>query len=110
MSAPGEAEATIAVDAAARKAWDLRREELRDQGYATPEFDALAATEQLRVREQVLPLVWAALSAIERPAEARNRAADEIDALIKEMEPSTSSTWLGGMRQAVAVVRGAVFP
>lgn len=75
MTAPSEAEATIAVDAAARKAWDLQREALRDQGYATPEFDALAPTEQLRVREQVLPLVWAALEATTRPRHVIRAAA-----------------------------------
>lgn len=77
MTAPSEAEATIAVDAAARKAWDLQREALRDQGYATPEFDALAPAERLRVREQVLPLVWAALESLERkdPADRPDFAA-----------------------------------
>lgn len=75
MSAPSEAEAIIAVDAAARKAWDLQRVALRDQGYATPEFDALAPAEKLRVREQVLPLVWAALEAIARPRDIIRAAA-----------------------------------
>lgn len=75
MSALSEAEATIAVDAAARKAWDLQRVELRDQGYATPEWDALAPTQQLRVREQVLPLVWAALEAVAKPRDIIRAAA-----------------------------------
>lgn len=75
MSAPSEAEATLAVDAAARKAWDLHRIELRDQGFATPDFDALGPAEKLRVREQVLPLVWAALEAIARPRDIIRAAA-----------------------------------
>lgn len=84
MSTPSEAEATIAVDAAARKAWDLRRAALRDQGYATPEFDALGPGEKLRVREQVLPLVWAALESLERPAAAPEHIRPDFAAVLAD--------------------------
>lgn len=69
MSAPSEAEATIAVDAAARKAWEDYRQEKRAHGggYVPPPFDELDKPAQRNLREQVLPIVWAALEAIARP-------------------------------------------
>lgn len=109
MSAPSEAEATIAVDAAARKAWDLQREALRDQGYATPEFDALAPAEKLRVREQVLPFVWAALEALERPDLARVRAlvSDwQANAGSRALGDPTAATWERCAHQLLCALDG----
>lgn len=55
---PSEHEGTVAVDAAARKAW-------AGQPYSEKtSFDELDVLQQNRFREAVLPLVWAALEAL----------------------------------------------
>lgn len=118
MSAPTEGEATIAVDAAARKAWDLHRAELREQGFATPEFDDLGPSERLRIRNQVLPLVWAALEVLPRPSEIRVQVAESIEAYAdSETErtnwdgaPGLLGNWVGGIRDAAKVARGEIRP
>ena len=118
MTAPTEGESTIAVDAAARKAWDLHRAELRDQGFATPEFDDLGPAERLRIREQVLPLVWAALEVLPRPSEIREAIAVEIDAYADSESartkwdgaPGLLGNWVGGIRDAAKLTRGEAYP
>lgn len=118
MSAPTEAEATIAVEAAARKAWNLQRAELRDRGFPSPEFDHLDPMQQHRIREQVLLLVWAALEVLPRPSEIREQVADEIDAYAaSETErtqwdgaPGLLGNWIGGIREGAKLARGELPP
>lgn len=116
MTAPTEGEATIAVDAAARKAWDLQRADLRDRGFPSPEFDDLDPMEQYRIREQVLPLVWAALEVLPRPSEIRNQVAEAIEAYAdSETErthwdgsPGLLGNWIGGIRDGAKLTRGEI--
>lgn len=119
MTAPSEGEATIAVDAAARKAWDLQRAELRDRGFPSPEFDDLDPMERHRIRNQVLPLVWAALEVLPRPSEIRNQVAESIEAYAEATrtqdtwwEPlaDARSNWIGALHRAAQVARGENVP
>lgn len=74
MSAwPTEAAATQAVEAAAKAAYDAdvkQRREVFPPGVEFTEWDDLEPTAKLAVREAVLPLVWAALSALPDPRRA----------------------------------------
>ncbi|HXH77335.1 hypothetical protein [Nocardioides sp.] len=118
MTAPTEGEATVAVDAAARKAWDLQRAQLRDQGFPSPEFDDLDPMQQLQIRQQVLPIVWAALEAIPRPSEIRAQVAESIEAYAdSEAErtewdgaPGLLGNWIGGIRDGAKLTRGEISP
>lgn len=72
-----EHQATVAVDAAARRNYDLQADGLD----GAPPFDDLHRTVQLELRELVLPIVWAALEALPDPAaELRQR----IDAVLDD--------------------------
>lgn len=66
---PSEHEATVAVDAAARRLYDLAG------GTA---FDALSAEAKRQLKQQVLDVVWAALEAI---PDRRTGTADDIEAI-----------------------------
>lgn len=76
---PTEHEGTVAVDAAARAVWAAR--------YPAPEpgFDDLPPLMQNAVREEVLPLVWAALEALpDRTREVKIDIIAQIRALPNE--------------------------
>lgn len=67
---PTEEAATLAVDAAAKAAYDdniKARKEVFPPSATFPEWDDLHPTEKLQIRESVLPLVWAALAALPDP-------------------------------------------
>lgn len=67
---PREGDATVAVDAAARKAFEnmmAERAKAYPEGVVMPTWDDLDATDKLKVREGVLDIVWAALSALPDP-------------------------------------------
>lgn len=62
---PTEHEATVAVEAAARVAWDRQRAEAERAGVPTlGDWEDIGALNQNYYREVVLPLVWAALEAL----------------------------------------------
>ena len=61
---PRESDATVAVEAAAKRAYDDWR---ASHNAHTPEWEDLGPVHQLRFREGVLPLVWAALEALPDP-------------------------------------------
>lgn len=62
---PTEQEGTVAVDAAARTAWDLQRKAAEAAGVPTAgPWENLGPLDQNYYREAVLPLVWAALEAL----------------------------------------------
>lgn len=65
---PTEHEGTVAVDAAARSLYERMMAEARAGGFPMPrdipDFDDLDALSRNRWREQALPFVWAALSAL----------------------------------------------
>lgn len=62
---PTEAMATVAVDAAARNFYETNV--TVPEGGSKPSFDDLPATAKLQFRQAVLPIVWAALSALPDP-------------------------------------------
>lgn len=67
---PTEDAATKAVDAAARRAWEVdvaKRRTVFPPGMKFPDFDDLEPTQKLEIRNAVLPLVWAALTALPDP-------------------------------------------
>lgn len=65
MRTPTEQEATAAVDAAARAVHDSYRAASEQRGVPAPmEYDDLPPLAKNQYREQVLPVVWAALSAL----------------------------------------------
>lgn len=63
---PTEHEATVAVDAAARRFWKAQQDSFALQGApgALEDFDALDRLQQVEVKQHVLPFVWAALEAL----------------------------------------------
>lgn len=66
---PTEDLATRAVDAAARYAyeqWSMKRDDL-PPGAVMPPYDDLDALMRLDIRQQVLPIVWAALTDLPDP-------------------------------------------
>lgn len=69
---PTEHEGTVAVDAAARVAWDRQRKAAESAGVTTAgDWENLNAMDQNYYREVVLPMVWAALEALpDRRADA----------------------------------------
>ena len=82
---PTEHEGTVAVDAAARKFWELQERAIHEQtnGAVTgPSWEQLNHLKRNEVRQHVLPLVWAALEALpDRRADAWDegwRAAAEV--------------------------------
>lgn len=119
MSATGEADATRAVDAAARKAWELHRDAQRDGGWETlPPFDDLDPAQQRNVKEQVLPLVWAALEVIPSASEVREQVARDLErhATAEAAQtnwggtPAEQRGFVGGIREGARVARGEVLP
>lgn len=67
---PRESDATVAVDAAARKLYDdmvAEHHKLSNEGPFFPHWDLLEPTTKLGYRQQVLTVVWAALSALPDP-------------------------------------------
>lgn len=70
MTWVNEAAMTAALDAAARKAWELSCEERAKSyppGTRFPDYDELLPMAKHRFAEQVMPIVWAALSALPDP-------------------------------------------
>jgi hypothetical protein len=63
---PTEDAATKAVDAAARKVWELNRGALT-RSLSSLDFDDLPVERQLEIRNSVLTVVWAALEALPDP-------------------------------------------
>lgn len=119
MSAQGEADATRAVDAAARKAWEDARDRARAGGWEVPpSWDDLDKARKRNLKEQVLPIVWAALEVIPSASEVRDQVAREIERhaaaeaqrLHHEGTPGLAGNWVGGIREAGRVVRGEVAP
>ena len=119
MSAQGETDATRAVDAAARKAWEDARHRARAGGWEVPApWDELDKVRQRSLKEQVLPIVWAALEVIPSASEVRNdvaraiekHAAAEAQRLHAEGTPCLAGSWVDGIREALRVVRGEVVP
>lgn len=119
MSATGEADATRAVDAAARKVWDDQRESARAGGWPVPpEFDALDKPTQRNIKEQVLPIVWAALEVVPSASEIREQLARDLErhANAEAAQKSWGGTpaelrgWVGGLREGARVARGEVCP
>lgn len=120
MSATGEADATRAVDAAARKAWeDHRQEKLAEGGwYTPPTWDELDKAAQRNVKEQVLPIVWAALEVLPSATEIRDSLARDLERHANAEAaqahwggtPAELRGWVGGLREGARVARGEVIP
>lgn len=70
---PSEHEGTVAVDAAARRAFA----DLGGTG-----FDSLSAESKRQIKEQVLSIVWAALEAL---PDRRTAAAAELEAVLDQL-------------------------
>lgn len=71
---PTEEAATVAVDAAARHSYEAGRakaleslERAAQTGASIPEWDALHPVAKQAVKNEVLPVVWAALQALPDP-------------------------------------------
>lgn len=67
---PREADATVAVEAAARKTYEdgmAARAEVYPEGTQFTPWDDLGPVGKLEVRNAVLPIVWAALAALPDP-------------------------------------------
>lgn len=118
MSATDEADATRAIDAAARKSWEDYREEKRAGGwYVPPAFDELDKPAQRNIKEQVLPIVWAALEVVPSASEVRAQVALELE---KHASGDAARSWggspgeqrgfVGGLREGSRVARGEVIP
>jgi hypothetical protein len=64
---PTEHEGTVAVDAAARKLWELQEQAVYESTGGKvrgPSYDQLKQLKKNEVRQSVLPIVWAALEAL----------------------------------------------
>jgi hypothetical protein len=120
MGATSEADATRAVDAAARKAWeDHRREKLAEGGWYTPStWDELDKAAQRNAKEQVLPIVWAVLQVIPSATEVREQVARDLEKHANAEAaqtnwggtPAEQRGFVGGIREGARVARGEVVP
>lgn len=81
---PTEQEGTVAVDAAARWLYEATR----PSTFPTPTFEQIGAMAQNSLREQMLPLVWAALEAL---PDRRQGVLDVLAA--QDPEPETFLMW-----------------
>lgn len=96
---PTEAAATAAVEAAAKKAYDMEVEVRRHAfppGVIFREWEQIEPAQKIRLRVAVLPLVWAALGAVPDPrhvAWAEGREAGHADAMYEERGTGANSTY-----------------
>jgi hypothetical protein len=119
MGATSEADATRAVDTAARKAWEDARERARAGGWdVPPPWDDLDKARQRNLKEQVLPIVWAALEVIPSASEVREQVARELERHASAEAaktnwggtPAEQRGFVGGIREGARVARGEVVP